>query len=62
MSWECGFLSLNKYKDTTVPDAIKLSRAFNDHEELDGQLGQLMSYYKFHPEGEYLKGLVLSVE
>ena len=53
MGWECGFLSLNKYKDTTVLDAIKLARAFDSHEELDGHLGQLMSYYKFHPEGQY---------
>ena len=55
MGFECGFLSLNKHKDTTVEEAIKLSRAHDTDEssELDERLEKLMSYYKFHPEGEY---------
>ena len=55
MGFECGFLSLNKHKDTTVEEAIKLSRAHDTDEsvDLDDRLEKLMSYYKFHPEGEY---------
>lgn len=58
MGWECGFESLTKFKDTTVEDAIKISRIL-DEPGFDADLDEMNKYqdqlkhYKYHKEGDH---------